>query len=116
MTCSLSQNCIARLSAMRPRTNRVGLLQSERNIGSQTTKTFNFSDRLACSTRSAAEAPREHAGHVGESSSTMRALSAAPSNACLNWAGLSGRIYVSGGCPLGVRPDHRKYQETNNTT
>ena len=93
---------------MRAITGRVGLLQSEGKIGSHTTRTVRLSDLSCCNTSSAAEAPRKQPGHVGEKSSTIRALEAAR----LNWFtnGLSLVRRVSGGCPLGVIADHKKYQ------
>ena len=93
---------------MRAMTGRVGLLQSEDKIGSHTTKTVKLLEFSCFNPSSAAEAPRRQPGHVGDRRSTIRAFAAAR----LNW--LTNRLsvvrYASGGCPLGVIGDHKKYQ------
>lgn len=75
----MSQNCITLRSGIRARTGRVGLLQSDARIGSQTTRMVRFTDRSCFSSSSIAEAPRKQPGHVGDSKTTKRAFSASAS-------------------------------------
>jgi hypothetical protein len=110
MRWSLSQNCSALGSEIRARTGRVGLLQSDASMGSQTTRTVRLTAFSRFSSSSVAEAPRKQPGHVGDSRSTKRALSAAPANWCLNSSMLFAVRYVRVGWLSGVRADHRKCQ------
>jgi hypothetical protein len=116
MTWSLSQNCTTLSSGIRARTGRVGLLQSEAKIGSQTTSTVRLPDLSCFNTSSAAEAPRKQPGHVGDKSSTIRALAAAWLNSSTNCPALSALRRVSGGWPLGVLADHKKCQPSASAT
>ena len=81
---------MTRRSGMRPRIGRVGLLQSDARIGSQTTRTVNLSAFSRFNTSSAAEAPRKHPGQVGDSSSTILEFAEARSNSRLNWSASVG--------------------------
>jgi hypothetical protein len=110
ITWSLSQNCLTLGSEMRARTGRVGLLQSDGNMGSQRTSTRRLDDFSFFSTSSTAEAPRRQPAHVGDNRSTKRAFSAPSLKSVLNCSGLFELRYVSGGWPSGVRADHRKCQ------
>jgi len=116
MTWSLSQNCATLLSGIRASTGRVGLLQSDANIGSQTTSTVSLGEISCFNTSSAAEAPRKQPGHVGDKSRTIRALAAAWLNSFANPRVLPGVRLASGGWPLGVLADHRKYQPNASPT
>src|SRR5215469_1010143 len=100
---------MTRLSAIRAITGRVGLLQSDGKIGSHTTRTVSLPDSRL-STSSAAEAPRKQPGHVGDNRRTMRTFDTARLNWLRNRLSLVRR--VSGGWPLGVIGDHKKYQAT----
>jgi hypothetical protein len=88
----------------------VGLLQSDGNMGSQTTSTRRLGDFSFSSTSSTAEAPRRQPGHVGDNRSTKRAFSALLLKSVLNCSGLFELRYASGGWPFGVRADHKKCQ------
>lgn len=72
-------------------TGRVGLLQSEGKMGSQTTRTVKLSDFSCFNTSSAAEAPRKQPGQVGDRRSTILVLSAAWSNWVMNCCSLVRR-------------------------
>lgn len=113
MRWSLSQNCSTRPSKRRAKTGRVGLLQSDGKMGSHTTRTARLSDFSCFSTSSAAEAPRKQPGQVGEKRSTILTFVLARLNSVTN--GLSLVRRVSGGCPLGVIADHKKYQHAAST-
>src|SRR5215469_16546798 len=95
------------LSGIRDITGRVGLLQSEGKIGSQSTRTVSFPDSCF-STSSAAEAPRKQPGHVGDKRRTIRTLDEARLNWLTNRLSLVSR--VSGGWPFGVIGNHKTYQ------
>ena len=95
-------------------TGRVGLLQSDGKMGSHTTRIVKFPDFCWFSTFSAAEAPRRHPGHVGDNKSTILTSLAVRLNSLTNACALVSR--VSGGWPLGVIPDQRKYQAISNAT
>src|SRR5262249_43721120 len=105
---------VTRRSEMRAMTGRVGLVQSEGKIGSHTTRTVKLSDFSCFNTCSATEAPRRQPGQVGDKRSSSRMFEAS----ALNWPtnGLSLVKRVSGGCPLGVIADHKKYQASVSTT
>lgn len=113
MRWSLSQNWITRLSEMRAITRRVGLPQSDGRMGSHTTRTASLSDLSCFSTSSAAEAPRKQPGHVGERRSTILASLLARLKSVTNGVSVVSR--VSGGWPLGVIAENKKYQQAANT-
>lgn len=104
---------MTRLSERRLKTGRVGLLQSDGKMGSHTTRTAKLSDFSCFNTSSAADAPRRQPGHVGDRRSTILTFVAARLNSVMN--GLSLVRRVSGGCPLGVIADHKKYQQPAST-
>src|SRR5437879_8383579 len=97
MTWPLSQNCATLASGIRERTGRVGLLQSEASIGSQTTSTVRWGELSCFNTSSAAEAPRKQPGHVGDRSSTILALAAAWLNCYTKSLPMAGLKSSSGG-------------------
>jgi hypothetical protein len=104
---------VTRLSERRPKTRRVGLVQSEGKIGSHTTRTAKLPDFSWFNTFSAAEAPRKQPGHVGDKRSTILTFALARLNSVTN--GLSLVRRVSGGCPSGVIAENKKYQQAAST-
>lgn len=104
---------MTRLSEMRPRTGRVGLLQSNGKMGSHTARTTKLSDFCRFNTSSAAEAPRKQPGHVGDKRSTILTFVASRLNSVTN--GFSFLRRMSGGWTLGVIAENKKYQAAVNT-
>jgi hypothetical protein len=104
-----SQNCFARWSAILPRALPLGDVKSVGKIGSQTTRTRSFVSEWLARNFSAAEAPRRHVAHVGESKRRMRGWSAAASNAFWNSLKLDADKMESGGCPAGVLDGPQRY-------
>ena len=82
-------------------------------MGSHTTRTARLSDFSCFNTSSAAEAPRKQPGHVGDKRSTILTFVLTRLNSVTNGLLLVRR--VSGGCPLGVMAENKKYQAAANT-